>query len=129
MLVQRDERVFSILVRIFHDCTQLSINHCFSEVSAAKIALHSHSTRQICGREEERRLIREFCTQKVHDSSDENESINNPCLYIYGAPGTGKINGQSKCISYLCLSIGKTAVVTSVTTTFAVRTLHVTLNI
>ncbi|CAF1346067.1 unnamed protein product [Adineta ricciae] len=71
------------------------------QMSAAKIALHSHTTRQICGREEERRLIREFCTQKVLDSSDENGSINNPCLYIYGAPGTGK-----------------TAVVTSVTTTF-----------
>ncbi|UJR31788.1 hypothetical protein I4U23_019266 [Adineta vaga] len=72
------------------------------QLSAAKVALHSHTTRQICGREEERRLMREFCSQKLSKSSDENGTINNPCLYIYGAPGTGK-----------------TAVVTSVTTTFA----------
>jgi Cdc6-like AAA superfamily ATPase len=52
-----------------------------SELSAAKVALHSHGSRQICGREEERSLIQKFCTQ--------NGEINNPCLYIYGAPGTG----------------------------------------
>ncbi|CAF1453718.1 unnamed protein product [Rotaria magnacalcarata] len=69
------------------------------QLSAAKVALHSHVARQICGREEERRVIRHFCAQK--SSHDENGIINNPCLYIYGAPGTGK-----------------TAVVTSVTNMF-----------
>ncbi|CAF3439499.1 unnamed protein product [Rotaria socialis] len=69
------------------------------QLSAAKAALHSHVARQICGREEERRVIRHFCAQK--SSNDENGIINNPCLYIYGAPGTGK-----------------TAVVTSVTNMF-----------
>ena len=59
------------------------------ELSAAKAALHSHVARQICGREEERRLIEQFCAQKLND---ENTDINNPCLYIYGAPGTGKNN-------------------------------------
>ncbi|CAF0736506.1 unnamed protein product [Adineta steineri] len=72
------------------------------QLSAAKVALHSHGSRQICGREEERRLIQQFCSQKLSNSNDENEAINNPCLYIYGAPGTGK-----------------TAVVTSITNTFA----------
>ncbi len=56
------------------------------ELSAAKFALHSHVSRQICGREDERSLIQKFCTQK---SNDKNGDINNPCLYIYGAPGTG----------------------------------------
>ncbi|CAF1270315.1 unnamed protein product [Rotaria sordida] len=72
------------------------------QLSAAKVALHSHVSRQICGREEERRLIQQFCAQKLSNSNDENGDINNPCLYIYGAPGTGK-----------------TAVVTSITNTFA----------
>ncbi len=58
----------------------------FSELSAAKVALHSHGSRQICGREDERHLIRQFCAQKFND---ENREIDNPCLYIYGAPGTG----------------------------------------
>lgn len=57
-----------------------------SELSAAKVALHSHVSRQICGREDERHLIQQFCAQKFND---ENGDINNPCLYIYGAPGTG----------------------------------------
>lgn len=69
------------------------------ELSAAKAALHSHVARQICGRDEERHIIRQFCAQKIQT---ENTEINNPCLYIYGAPGTGK-----------------TAVVTSVTNTLA----------
>ncbi len=51
------------------------------------MALHSHVSRQICGREDERRLIEQFCAQKFND---ENGNINNPCLYIYGAPGTGE---------------------------------------
>ncbi|CAF5003840.1 unnamed protein product, partial [Rotaria sp. Silwood1] len=72
------------------------------QLSAAKVALHSHVSRQICGREEERRLIQQFCAQKLSNTNDENGDINNPCLYIYGAPGTGK-----------------TAVVTSITNIFA----------
>ncbi|CAF3930011.1 unnamed protein product, partial [Rotaria sordida] len=72
------------------------------QLSAAKVALHSHVSRQICGREEERRLIQQFCAQKLSNSNDENGDINNPCLYIYGAPGTGK-----------------TAVVTSITNMLA----------
>jgi Cdc6-like AAA superfamily ATPase len=59
------------------------------ELSAAKVALHSHGSRQICGREDERRLIKQFCSQKLSNLNDENGEINNPCLYIYGAPGTG----------------------------------------
>jgi Cdc6-like AAA superfamily ATPase len=53
------------------------------------VALHSHVSRQICGREDERRLIEQFCAQKFNN---ENGDINNPCLYIYGAPGTGENN-------------------------------------
>ena len=56
------------------------------ELSAAKAVLHSHVARQICGRGDEQRLIDQFCMQKFND---ENREINNPCLYIYGAPGTG----------------------------------------
>lgn len=60
----------------------------YLELSAAKVALHSHVARQICGREDERRIIQQFCAQKYNL---ENNDINNPCLYIYGAPGTGLI--------------------------------------
>ena len=56
------------------------------ELSAAKATLHSHVSSQICGREEERRLIQQFCSQKL---SDKTRTISNPCMYIYGAPGTG----------------------------------------
>ena len=63
----------------------------FLELSAAKVALHSQGTRQICGREDERQLIKQFCSQKFADFNAENGQIqNNPCLYIYGAPGTGQ---------------------------------------
>jgi Cdc6-like AAA superfamily ATPase len=71
------------------------------ELSAAKVALHSHVSRQICGREDERHIIQQFCSQKFSNSDCE---INNPCLYIYGAPGTGK-----------------TAVVTSITNKLSVN--------
>jgi Cdc6-like AAA superfamily ATPase len=54
------------------------------------VALHSHAPRRICGRDEERRVIQRFCAQKLTQSGEENENINNPCLYIYGAPGTGQ---------------------------------------
>jgi Cdc6-like AAA superfamily ATPase len=62
----------------------------YSELSAAKVALHSHVSRQICGREDERQLIQQFCTQKSTECNENNETIDNPCLYIYGAPGTGQ---------------------------------------
>ncbi len=84
------EHVFLILVCIFNYTilfiSSISID---SELSAAKVALHSHVPHQICGREDERRLIQQFCAQKLSNSNDENDHINNPCLYIYGAPGTG----------------------------------------
>lgn len=91
--VQHVERDFSIHVRI-HDARAIFDHRTprvIVELSAAKVALHSQGTRQICGREEERRVIEEFCLQKSKSSNEENEErINNPCLYIYGAPGTGK---------------------------------------
>lgn len=48
-------------------------------------------------------------------SDEENENINNPCLYIYGAPGTGQYEVSFFRNNFDFLSLGKTAVVTSVT--------------
>jgi Cdc6-like AAA superfamily ATPase len=64
------------------------------------VALHSHVSRQICGREDERRLIEQFCAQKCNN---ENGDINNPCLYIYGAPGTGENNQRNSTIKTIFL--------------------------
>ena len=91
MQVQLDEHVFLILVCIeLYYSNSFLYSSIYSELSAAKIALHSHGSRQISGREEECRRIRQFCAQKLSNSNDENGNIiNNPCLYIYGAPGTG----------------------------------------
>lgn len=68
------------------------------ELSAAKAALHSQVARQICGREEERQIIRQFCAQKIQN---ENTKINNPCLYIYGAPGTGKYTSNELSLQFV----------------------------
>ncbi|CAF0948605.1 unnamed protein product [Didymodactylos carnosus] len=95
-----------------------SIRQLNPQLSAAKAALHSTLLQRICGREEERRTIEQFLAQKLSNVADKTKT-NNPCLYIYGAPGTGKTavvtnvtnfyseQKQLKIVSINCMSTTK----------------------